>query len=429
MAEKYQARDNNINKNDFNEINEKEKQEESGAKVAKVVAKAAGQYFAPGVGGKVVDLAAKTKVGQAVLNRAGKNLVRNPMIGSVAKTLDDSGAVDLADSATSLVGGAKTGSVSNTSSSSLNSVSDSFKNSSLLPKEGLDETSSDKKSNSKSLLDGFLGNDSLNMFLPINKKFVIIGCAGFFIVLLFIVALFAGKDFANLDLTNNSSMAAGSNALVEGQVLGTEPDPQIAINYWSELNIEDYVFLKDDVTNLPLGAWPKNYESIPNQLTNYTEYNGFVWPVTPIDNIYTFVYNHNGIDIKANFGMPIYSPVDGLLDYSEWGHTDNTGSDETAYSVSILLDNPITYEGVEIKRVFLTHFSGIRYRCSDCNQKVVKGELLGYVGNAAGSASEPGWVPHLHMTFYGDNYDEGLTTDKIENLYGIETGAIREAGK
>lgn len=44
----------------------------------------------------------------------------------------------------------------------------------------------------------------------------------------------------------------------------------------------------------------------------------------------------------AVFGTPIYSPVDGILEYSEWGHTGNHGGDATAYSLSIKLTTPIT---------------------------------------------------------------------------------------
>lgn len=114
------------------------------------------------------------------------------------------------------------------------------------------------------------------------------------------------------------------------------------------------------------------------------------------------------------------------MTYSEWGHTSNRQGDETAYSVSINLDKPTTYEGVNIGTVFLTHLSGIRYRCNPCNQHVKKGELLGFSGNASGRQV---WAPHLHMTLYPkDNYNGGLRTRGIESLYGISDGCQLQAG-
>ena len=133
----------------------------------------------------------------------------------------------------------------------------------------------------------------------------------------------------------------------------------------------------------------------------------------------------------ANFGEPIYSPVDAILVYSEWGHTVNRGSDETAYSVTLELETPIKFAGVNIGHIFLTHMSGIRYRCEwgNCNRKVKKGELLGFVGNAAGTSLSGGWAPHLHMTYYPyNNYGGGLYTKNMEKLYNITSGTKRKAG-
>ena len=61
--------------------------------------------------------------------------------------------------------------------------------------------------------------------------------------------------------------------------------------------------------------------------------------------------------------MPIYSPVDGDLLYSTWGYTSNLGSDETAYAVTIAPSTKYEYNGVIIDEIFMTHMSGIRYRC------------------------------------------------------------------
>ena len=149
--------------------------------------------------------------------------------------------------------------------------------------------------------------------------------------------------------------------------------------------------------------------------------NTFIFPVTPVGGNYHFVYAHNGIDFMSYFGEPIYSPVDGKMDYSEWGHTSNMGGDETSYSISLTIDNPVTIDGKKMTKIFMTHMSGIRYRCpqSSCSRHVQKGELIGFVGNAAGSSTSAGWAPHLHMSIYPGNYNEGLGTVKIEALYNI----------
>ena len=222
------------------------------------------------------------------------------------------------------------------------------------------------------------------------------------------------------------------NATSGFYVTQSEPDPSLAINYWSYVDSKDFVYPKDEKTGKSLGAWPKNYKSIPAQLDNpktYQKY--FIWPVTPSGGTYSYVYEHNGIDIMADFGEPIYSPVDAILVYSTWGHTTNRGSDETAYSVTLELEKPVKFKGVSIGHIFMTHMSGIRYRCEwgECNRKVKKGELLGFVGNAAGSAESPGWATHLHMTYYPyDYYSGGLYTTNMEKLYNIKSGTKRKAG-
>lgn len=225
----------------------------------------------------------------------------------------------------------------------------------------------------------------------------------------------------------NSYYSSGKGVAHVGVRLNTEPDPSAAINYWSNyINTDDFIYPKDSITGKSLGAWPKNYASIPTQLTGYKTYQNdtFIFPVTPTNESYHFVYNHNGIDIMAPIGSPVYSPVDGTIQYSTWGHTVNRGGDETAYSISIFLDRPIKYENITIGQVFLTHMSGIRYRCDkNCTQKVKKGELLGFTGNAAGTAESIGYAPHLHMTIHEKyKYSSSIWTNKIETFYGIPTG-------
>lgn len=82
-----------------------DQQRESSKKAAKVGAKAAANYFAPGVGGKVVDAASKTKLGNAVLNKGADTLNRIPGMAKALKKADDKGITDKADQAVGMLGG------------------------------------------------------------------------------------------------------------------------------------------------------------------------------------------------------------------------------------------------------------------------------------------------------------------------------------
>ena len=254
----------------------------------------------------------------------------------------------------------------------------------------------------------------------------------------------ASRNFEQLSY--NKSYSSG-DAQVNGEINSSEPDPSAVVNFWSAkglINSSDFVYPKDEATGKSLGAWPKNYASIPTQLSNMKMYHdNYIWPINTNGN-YKTAYEHLGMDIQAEFGTPVYSPVDGVMIYSEWGHTMNKDTDESSYSISIRVSNPIKYNGVLLDTIYLTHMSGIRYRCDDgkCNRKVKKGELLGFSGTAAGNRSSNGsadygmYGPHLHITYYqnnpndsNDGYDSGLYTSAMEQFYSIKTGVSRQAGK
>ncbi len=219
-----------------------------------------------------------------------------------------------------------------------------------------------------------------------------------------------------------------------GGQLSSEPDPSQVINYWDSkgmLDADDYIY--PAVNGELYGAWPANYKEYPSQLTNVKTYNGLSYPITSdyhgTEGKYQFVYQHNGIDFMSSIGTPVYSPVDGTLEYSEWGHTTYRGCDENAYSITINMDESVTFNGYTFDTVFLTHLSGIVFRCSrnECNQEIKAGQLIGFVGNAVGGFG--GYAPHLHMTLYGGSYSSGLKSTVIENLYDITSGDIRMAGE
>ena len=119
----------------------------------------------------------------------------------------------------------------------------------------------------------------------------------------------------SLDVPGNSS-SNGNSACKASSCNSTEPDPSAVLNCWPNyINVSNFTFPKDDSTAKPLGAWPSNTSSIPVQLTGYKTYqNGkIILPTTPVNGKYSYVYEHNGIDIMATFGTPVYSPVMVLL--------------------------------------------------------------------------------------------------------------------
>lgn len=213
-----------------------------------------------------------------------------------------------------------------------------------------------------------------------------------------------------------------------------EPDPSAALSCWpNHINMSKYTFPTDKATGKPLGAWPKDTSSIKMQLTDYKTYqNGkVIIPTTPANGQYKAGYEHNGIDITAYFGTPVYSPVNGVIEYSEWGHTSNKSGNETSYTVTIKMDGYITIDGKRVNKFFMTHMSGIRYRCGyGCNKRVKMGELIGFTGTASGSTcGSSTWAPHLHITVYPDNnYSGGLTTVQTEKIYGLKSGMSIKAG-
>ena len=87
---------------------------ESNKKVAKMASKIAANHYAPGIGGKVVDKLANTKLGNAALNKMGKSFGKqNPGLSKVANKLDNVGMLDKADKLVDLKNGNKPNDVNN----------------------------------------------------------------------------------------------------------------------------------------------------------------------------------------------------------------------------------------------------------------------------------------------------------------------------
>ena len=225
----------------------------------------------------------------------------------------------------------------------------------------------------------------------------------------------------------------------------TEPDPGNVLDCYS-IDHSYYYFAKTN-NGQSLGLWPKNYESIPTQVTvdNSCGSPSIVLPISKES--YNFGYNHQSIDISSPFGTPVYSPADGKIEYSTWGHTGNRYGGESAYSVSIVLNEPINItlndgSPFTITKVFLTHLSGLIYKCSSCNISVKKGELIAYSGTAHNNKNihnlnpsipfEVGYAPHLHMSLTGRDKNNQLTslyTPVTEELFGLVEGTGFSAGQ
>ena len=226
---------------------------------------------------------------------------------------------------------------------------------------------------------------------------------------------------------NGTYNPINSNCLTSGSYNngnGNDPDPRCPIRAMGK-NESDFVYPSDS-NGKSLGAWPANHQSLPSTHPNPTTARGdssVIIPVAPNSSGgYSGSYEHGGRDFATSFGAPVYAPADGTLSYSTWGHTRNKGYNETSYSINLRLSTPITVDGKTVNSIFMTHLSGIRYRCSNsdstdvnCNVSVKKGDLLGYNGTANST-------PHVHFGFCASTGDPNcaiIRTTAINNFFGI----------
>ena len=111
-----------------------------------------------------------------------------------------------------------------------------------------------------------------------------------------------------------------------------------------------------------------------------------------------------GLDIHGNIGDPIVSPVDGVLEYAEEGHTAqaNQDSDPTTpgfqpqHSFRIRLNKPFSYNGKTVRFIYGTHLATLDKGVANKSDiPIKKGQRLGTMGQANN-------VPHLHLGLVGD---------------------------
>ncbi|GAB6009990.1 M23 family metallopeptidase [Dysgonomonas reticulitermitis] len=92
-----------------------------------------------------------------------------------------------------------------------------------------------------------------------------------------------------------------------------------------------------------------------------------------IDPIYGTARFHAGMDFSANVGTPVYVTADGTVTLADW---------KQGYGKCIIIDHGYGYE------TLYAHLNEYKVRAG---QKVVRGELIGEVGNTGKSTG-----PHLH---------------------------------
>lgn len=171
------------------------------------------------------------------------------------------------------------------------------------------------------------------------------------------------------------------------------------------------------------------YQSGATNITvdgNTTYYNGLIRCITGTDAGYSA---DEGLDISAPIGTPVYAPCNGIIRYSEYGHTpwgvSKWGSrhDDTPYSIGINMDTSVSYAGKNINYIFLTHLSKLVYNIPDGSggRPVSTGELIAYSGTANNS-------PHLHIGLSNRNWDP-LRNDEVRAFFNSAYGQKWEVGK
>lgn len=103
---------------------------------------------------------------------------------------------------------------------------------------------------------------------------------------------------------------------------------------------------------------------------------------------------HEGVDIFAPIGTPIYSATDGIMIKKGWNR---------------LGGNTITIWGAGDKRYYYAHLS--KYAKIDIGQIMTRGTLIGFVGISGNARTTP---PHLHFGVYDNNWTASNPFGKLE---------------
>jgi murein DD-endopeptidase MepM/ murein hydrolase activator NlpD len=122
-------------------------------------------------------------------------------------------------------------------------------------------------------------------------------------------------------------------------------------------------------------------------------------------------YNfHNGIDIAAPAGQPIYAVYDGEVLY--------TDSSDASYGNWVAIKHTLSLKGAETK--IITLYAHMRSFKVKVGAKVKQGDIIGYEGNTGNTTKKlygPERGYHIHFGVY-DAEGFGVKEGKYQNIYG-----------
>ena len=146
---------------------------------------------------------------------------------------------------------------------------------------------------------------------------------------------------------------------------------------------------KMDMLNRQLYIQSKSFDEVVDLFKNHDEMLKCIPAIQPvanknlkytasgygmrIDPIYKTAKFHNGMDFSANIGTPVYATGDGVIKKADW---------QSGYGKIIVVSHGFGYE------TWYAHLNKYNVRVG---QKVVRGEVIGEVGNTGKSTG-----PHLH---------------------------------
>ena len=146
---------------------------------------------------------------------------------------------------------------------------------------------------------------------------------------------------------------------------------------------------KMDMLNRQLYIQSKSFDEVVDLFKNHDEMLKCIPAIQPvanknlkytasgygmrIDPIYKTAKFHNGMDFSANIGTPVYATGDGVIKKAGW---------QSGYGKIIVVSHGFGYE------TWYAHLNKYNVRGG---QKVVRGEVIGEVGNTGKSTG-----PHLH---------------------------------
>ena len=146
---------------------------------------------------------------------------------------------------------------------------------------------------------------------------------------------------------------------------------------------------KMDMLNRQLYIQSKSFDEVVDLFKNHDEMLKCIPAIQPvanknlkytasgygmrIDPVYKTAKFHNGMDFSANIGTPVYATGDGVIKKAGW---------QSGYGKIIVVSHGFGYE------TWYAHLNKYNVRVG---QKVVRGEVIGEVGNTGKSTG-----PHLH---------------------------------